>query len=67
MSSIKSYVGRKAAKATVAHTVNGTVSKARRQPLRSVTLLGLGGLIGALVTLVAEARRHRGPTMSQTA
>jgi hypothetical protein len=41
-------VGRKAAKATFRHTVNGFASKAQRRPLRSVTLLSAGGLVGAL-------------------
>ena len=40
-------IGRKAAKATVRHSVRGFASKAQRKPLRSVSLLGAGGLIGA--------------------
>jgi hypothetical protein len=40
-------VGRKAAKATFRHTARGVASKAQRKPLRSVTLLSAGGLIGA--------------------
>lgn len=40
-------IGRKAAKATVRHSVRGVASKAQRQPLRSVTLLTAGGLLGA--------------------
>lgn len=41
-------VGRKAAKATARHTVRGFASKAQRQPLRSVSLLTAGGMVGAL-------------------
>lgn len=40
-------VGRKAAKATFRHSVHGFASKAQRKPLRSVTLLSAGGVIGA--------------------
>jgi hypothetical protein len=40
-------IGRKAAKATLRHSVRGLASKAQRQPLRSVSLLSAGGLIGA--------------------
>lgn len=41
-------VGRKAAKATFRHSVRGFTSRAQRQPLRSVSLLTAGGLVGAL-------------------
>jgi hypothetical protein len=41
-------VGRKAAKATFRHTLNGFAAKAQRRPLRSVTLLSAGGVVGAL-------------------
>jgi hypothetical protein len=44
---IRKTVGKKAAKATFRHSVHGFVSKAQRQPLRSVSLLSAGGLIGA--------------------
>jgi hypothetical protein len=40
-------VGRKAAKATLRHSVRGFASKAQRKPLRSASLLSAGGLIGA--------------------
>jgi hypothetical protein len=40
-------IGRKAAKATLRHSVRGLASKAQRQPLRSVSLLSAGGVIGA--------------------
>ena len=39
--------GKKAAKATVRHTARGVSSRARRQPLRSVSLLSVGGVVGA--------------------
>ena len=40
-------IGRKAAKATLKHSMRGFASKAQRKPLRSVSLLSAGGLIGA--------------------
>ncbi|HLY47856.1 MAG TPA: hypothetical protein VKR21_01555 [Solirubrobacteraceae bacterium] len=40
-------IGRKAARATLRHSVRGFASKAQRKPLRSVSLLSAGGLIGA--------------------
>ena len=48
MSKIKSTVARKAVKATAKHTAHGSASKLRRNPTRAITLLGLGGLVGAL-------------------
>lgn len=47
MSSVKSAVGRKAAKAVVVHSAHGVTSKVRRQPIRATRLLGLGALAGA--------------------
>lgn len=44
MPSIKKALARKAAK----HTARGTASKLKRNPLRTATLLGIGGAIGAL-------------------
>ncbi len=40
-------IGRKAAKATVRHSVRSFAAKAQRRPLRSASLLTAGGLIGA--------------------
>jgi hypothetical protein len=47
MPAIKKALARKAVKSTAKHTAHGTVSKLRRDPLRTTTLLGLGGLAGA--------------------
>jgi hypothetical protein len=46
MASFGKTVGKKAAKATVRHSVRGVASKAQRKPLRSVSLLSVGGLVG---------------------
>jgi osmotically-inducible protein OsmY len=35
---------------TLKHAAHGTATKARRQPIRSATLLSVGALLGALVT-----------------
>jgi hypothetical protein len=40
--------GKTAAKATVRHSARGVTAKARRQPIRSVTLLGTGAAVGAI-------------------
>ena len=53
MSAIRSTLARKAVKATAKHTAHGTASKLRRDPVRAATLLGLGGLVGALAGFFA--------------
>jgi membrane protein YqaA with SNARE-associated domain len=45
--SIKKTVARKAAKATAKHTAHGAASMLKRRPVRAVTLLAIGSLIGA--------------------
>jgi F0F1-type ATP synthase assembly protein I len=49
MSSIKKTLARKAVKSTAMHSARGTASKLKRDPVRAVTLLGVGGVIGAFV------------------
>lgn len=46
-------IGRKAAKATLRHSLHGFASKAQRKPLRSAGLLSVGGLVGALAGWLA--------------
>jgi hypothetical protein len=53
MSKVGRSVGRKAGKATVKHSARGISSKAKRRPLRSVSLLSLGGAVGATVGWIA--------------
>jgi hypothetical protein len=48
MANLTNFLGKKVAKATFRHSVRGVASKAQRQPLRSATLLSVGGLIGAV-------------------
>jgi hypothetical protein len=48
MSSVTNFIGKKAAKATLRHSFRGVASKAQRQPLRSATLLSVGGVVGAI-------------------
>jgi membrane protein YqaA with SNARE-associated domain len=47
--SVKTKLARKAVKSTAKHTAHGTASKFTRRPFRSITLLTLGALAGALV------------------
>lgn len=49
MSKLGRSVGKKATKATVKHSARGLSSRAKRQPLRSVSLLSVGGAVGAAV------------------
>ena len=53
MSAIKSTLARKAMKVTAKHTARGTASKLRRDRVRAVTLLGLGGALGAVAGWMA--------------
>jgi hypothetical protein len=54
--------GKKAAKATVKHTARGVASKAQRKPLRSATLLAVGGFVGATAGWVAGRTTARRAT-----
>ena len=47
MSAIKNTLARKAAKAAAKHTAHGAASKLKRNPMRAITLLGLGGAVAA--------------------
>jgi hypothetical protein len=53
MSKLGRTVGKKATKATVKHSARGLSSKAKRQPLRSVSLLSVGGAVGATLGWLA--------------
>lgn len=60
--SLTRLLGRKAAKATVRHSANGLVARARRQPLRSTSLLIVGAIVGLLTGWSAgrgTARRRK--------
>jgi hypothetical protein len=59
-SSLKSKAARKAAKVGVRHTAHGTASKLKRSPMRTITLLVLGGVAGFL------AGRLSSPSPAQT-
>jgi hypothetical protein len=60
MNSIGNKLGKRAAKATFRHSVHGVVSKAKRQPLRSATLLSAGGMIGATAGWIAGRKTAGG-------
>jgi hypothetical protein len=53
MNTLGKTITKKTGKATAKHTVRGFRSKAKREPLRSATLLGVGGAVGAAVGAVA--------------
>jgi hypothetical protein len=61
MAKIGMTVGKKAAKATAKHSLKGVAAKAERRPFRSVTLLVLGGLIGAAVGWTAARKSATEP------
>lgn len=60
MQNPKSYLAKKAAwkaaKVTLRHAAHGTATKARRQPIRSVVLIGFGAFLGGGLSF-AVARR----------
>jgi hypothetical protein len=60
MSSIGNKIGKRAARATLRHSVRGVMSKAKRQPFRSATLLGTGGVIGVTAGWIAGRRSAGG-------
>jgi membrane protein YqaA with SNARE-associated domain len=53
MSGIKHTIARKAVKATAKHTVHGTASKLKRDRVRVVTLVGVGGVLGGVAGWLA--------------
>jgi hypothetical protein len=53
MPAIKKTLARKTARSAVRHTAHGTVSKLKRDPMRTMTLLGLGGAVGAVAGWMA--------------
>ena len=53
MPAIKKALARKAAKTAAKHTAHGTAAKLKRDPMRTATLLGLGGAIGAVAGWMA--------------
>ena len=63
MSAIKNTIARKAVKATAKHSAHGAASKLKRDRVRAVTLLGLGGALGALAGWMA-GRSAAGPSLS---
>jgi hypothetical protein len=50
---LKRMIGIKATKATAHHSIHGLASKARRRPLRSVSLVSVGLAIGLGAGLAA--------------
>ncbi|MGN6664276.1 MAG: hypothetical protein ACTHK6_08775 [Solirubrobacterales bacterium] len=53
MATIKKAFARRVVKSTAKHSARGTASKLKRDPVRAVTLLGLGGAVGAVAGWIA--------------
>jgi hypothetical protein len=53
MAKLGRTIGKKATKATVRHSVRGVAAKAQRKPMRSTTLLGVGGFVGVITGFFA--------------
>lgn len=51
--SVKNTLALKVAKVAAKHTAHGTASKLKRDPMRTATLLGLGGALGAVAGWMA--------------
>lgn len=64
MSAIKNTLARKAVKATAKHSAHGTASKLKRDPVRAMTLLSLGGAIGAAAGWLAGRSAAGTPSVS---
>ena len=60
--SIKAKLARKAVKSTAKHTAHGTASKLKRNPARTVTLLGLGAAIGGIAGWLIGHTTEPAPT-----
>jgi len=59
MHSLGRKLGKKATKATIRHSLHGLQSKAKRQPLRSTSLLTAGGVLGLTVGWLAGRKSAR--------
>lgn len=57
MPPLKKALARKAVKSTAKHTAHGTASKLRRRPLRAITLIALGCLIGGFAVAASGSRQ----------
>jgi fructose-specific phosphotransferase system IIC component len=57
VSSLKKSLARKTVKAAARHTTHGAASKAKRRPLRAVTLIGVGCLIGGFAATAWGSRQ----------
>lgn len=64
MSAIKNTLARKAMKTAAKHTARGTASKLKRDPVRAVALLGLGGALGAVAGWMAGRTATGAPSVS---
>ncbi|HZU61985.1 MAG TPA: hypothetical protein VE983_13535 [Solirubrobacteraceae bacterium] len=56
MTTFRKNMGKKAVRATARHSWRGLASKAQRKPLRSASLLSVGGALGLMAGWVAGRR-----------
>jgi hypothetical protein len=61
MAKLGNIFRKKAAKATVRHSVRGVASKAQRKPLRSASLLSIGGVVGVTAGWLVGRKTARAP------
>jgi hypothetical protein len=58
-------IGKKATKATARHSARGVAAKAQRKPLRSISLLSVGGAVGVATGWIAGRRTAAQPSAPQ--
>jgi hypothetical protein len=66
MTAIERYLGRRALRATVRYSWHRMVAKVQNRPLRSVTLLSAGGVVGLIVGWLAGRRTPQPPPPPRT-
>jgi hypothetical protein len=66
LNAIERYVGRRALRATLRFTWNRFAIRAQLKPLRSVTLVGLGGVVGLIAGWLAGRRTAPAPPPPRT-
>lgn len=64
MTSPKSLIKRKTAKAVVLHSAHGSIAKVRRRPARSAALLSAGAALGTAIGFLLGRRSGTGASPS---
>jgi hypothetical protein len=66
LNAIERYLGRRALRATVRYSWHRVVARAQNRPLRSVTLLSAGGVVGLIAGWLAGRRSAPTPSPPET-